>query len=164
MILFSLKTQLFYDSDFNYSDLPDDLREVTSEQHSKLLDAINSGRIVFNDLTFSDPKPDSFHVWSGSGWIDPRTEAEKTQQKRNSLKNLTRYQFKRALVESGFKIDEVKAGIMENPDEMAREIALIALDDVEKFKRLDSVVLTIQKALNKDDAAMDDFWSYALTF
>lgn len=164
MIFFSVKAQCFYDSDFDYLELPDDLKEVTSEDHSKLLNAINSGCIVFNDLSFSDPRPDIFHIWSGSGWVDPRTEAEKTQQKRNSLKDLTRYQFKRALVESGFKINEVKAVIMKNPDEMAREIALIALDDTEKLKRLDSAVLTIQEALNKNDTAMDDFWGYALTF
>lgn len=102
--------------------------------------------------------------WNGEGWIDPRTDEEKQLHTRENMKILTRYQFKRALVESGFKIDEVKAAIMENPDEIAREIALIALDDAEKFKRLDSAVLTIQKALNKNNAAMDDFWSYALSF
>lgn len=102
--------------------------------------------------------------WNGEGWIDPRTDEEKKLHARENMKILTRYQLKRALVESGFKIDEVKAGIMENPDETAREIALIALDDADKFKRLDSAVLTIQEALKKDDAAMDDFWSYALTF
>lgn len=102
--------------------------------------------------------------WNGEGWIDPRTDEEKQLHARENMKILTRYQFKRALVESGFKIDEMKAAIMENPDEIAREIALIALDDAEKFKRLDSAVLTIQKALNKNNAAMDDFWSYALTF
>lgn len=102
--------------------------------------------------------------WNGEGWIDPRTDEEKQLHARENMKILTRYQLKRALVESGFKIDEVKAGIMENPDEMAREIALIALNDAEKFKRLDSAVLTIQKALSKNDAAMDDFWNYALSF
>lgn len=102
--------------------------------------------------------------WDGENWIDPRTDEEKQLHARENMKILTRYQLKRALVESGFKIDEVKAAIMENPDEMAREIALIALDDAEKFKRLDSAVLTIQKALNKNNAAMDDFWSYALSF
>ena len=110
-------------------------------------------------------KLSKFHdVWNGENWIDPRTDEEKQLHARENMKILTRYQFKCALVESGFKIDEVKAAIMENPDEIAREIALIALDDAEKFKRLDSAVLTIQEALKKDDAAMDDFWSYALTF
>lgn len=164
MVLFSPSKLAFYDSELEYINAPCDLVAIDSEIHSVLLDAINKGCFIFDDLTFSEPKPDSFHHWSGSGWVDPRTDEEKQLYTRENMEALTRYQFKRALVGSGFKINEVKAAITANPDEMAREIALIALDDADKFKRLDSAVLTIQKALNKNDAGMDDFWSYALTF
>ena len=98
MIGFSLQTESFYDSELNYGDLPDDLIEITSEQHAELLTAINSGCIIFDDLTYSDVKPSQFHEWNGEGWVDLRTEEEKLAYKRSQYPKLTRYQFKRCLL------------------------------------------------------------------
>lgn len=79
MILLSLSQQIFYDSDLNYPELPGDLTEVSTDKHFELLIAINSGCVVFSDLSYSDPKPTQFHKWNGSDWIDPRTEEENSR-------------------------------------------------------------------------------------
>ncbi len=72
MIKFSLEKKAFYDSEVHYPELPSDLVEITAEQHIELLNALNSNCIIFDDLTYSAPKPSEFHEWINGGWIDPR--------------------------------------------------------------------------------------------
>ena len=96
MINFSLKNQAFYDLTLNYSDLPNDLVEITIEQHTELLNALNSGCVIFADLTYSEPKPSQFHIWNSSAWVDNRTAEEIEAERLKQFKPLTRYQFFRA--------------------------------------------------------------------
>ena len=91
MINFSVDKQAFYDTSLNYKHLPDDLVEITAEQHIELLNALNSNCIIFDDLTYSEPKPSQFHEWNGTDWIDPRTEEE------NSLINVHNIQNSHAI-------------------------------------------------------------------
>ncbi|EFI8233618.1 TPA: hypothetical protein IEP67_004892 [Escherichia coli] len=65
MLKFSELEQAFYDLTLNYSELPDDLIDVTDAEHSKLLDAINDGYHVYADLTLSDDfRPNQFYEWN----------------------------------------------------------------------------------------------------
>ena len=161
MIGFSLQTESFYDSELNYGDLPDDLIEITSEQHAELLTAINSGCIIFDDLTYSDVKPSQFHEWNGEGWVDLRTEEEKLAYKRSQYPKLTRYQFKRCLLENGYKSADIEAKIQTIEDEYTRELTLLGFREATNFVRTDSSVLKMQSVLGLSDEKVDELWEYA---
>lgn len=161
MIKFSLKNTAFYDSDFNYPELPDDLIEVSTDKHYELLTAINSGCIVFSDLTVSAPKPSQFHELNGNNWIDSRTEEEKLVYKRSQYPKLTRYQFKRCLLEKGYKSFDIEAQIQTIEDEIMRELTLLGFREAPNFVRTDSSVLEMQSVLGLSDENVDELWEYA---
>ena len=164
MILFSLSKQCFYDSSLNYSDLPSDLIEISNEQHSELLSALNSGCIIFDELTYSDPKPSQFHKWNGSYWIDPRSEEEKLAYKRSQYPKLTRYQFMRGLLEIGFKPSDIEAQIMLIEDEYTRELTMLGFKDAGYFDRNDQSIGVMRDVLGKTDLEIDEFWEKCLLF
>ena len=163
MILLSLSQQIFYDSDLNYPELPDDLTEVSTDKHFELLTAINSGCIIFSDLTYSDPRPSQFHEWGGTRWIDPRSEEEKLAYKRSQYPKLTRYQFLRCLLENGFKASDIEAQILTIKDEFSRELTLLGYKEATNFVRMDKSILAMQSVLNLTDERVDQMWEYAST-
>ena len=163
MILFSLSKQCFYDSSLNYSDLPSDLIEISNEQHSELLSALNSGCIIFDELTYSDPKPSQFHKWNGSYWIDPRSEEEKLAYKRSQYPSLTRYQFLRCLLENGYKSEVIETQILTIENEFTRELTLLGFKEATNFVRTDESVIAMQSIFNLNDEKVDAMWEYALT-
>lgn len=163
MINFSPLKQTFYDLDLDYIELPDDLIEITIEQHAQLLSAINQGAIIFQDLTVSSPKPSHFHTWNGSEWIDLRTEDEKLAYKRSQYPNLTRYQFLRCLLENGFKSADIEAKILTIEDEFSRDLALLGFKEATNFVRTDESILAMQSVLNLTDERIDAMWEQALT-
>jgi hypothetical protein len=87
---YSKKEQTFYVSDININ-LAKDVIEITAEQHNKLLNAINSGCIIFDDLTYSLPRPSQFHYWIDGEWVENTEEKNKhivsdnTNRKNNLL-------------------------------------------------------------------------------
>ena len=164
MILLSLSQQIFYDSDLNYPELPDDLTEVSTDKHFELLTAINSGCIIFSDLTYSDPRPSQFHEWDGTDWIDPRTEEEKLAYKRSQYPKLTRYQFMRGLLEMGFKPSDIEAQIMLIEDEYTRELTMLGFKDAGYFDRNDQSIGVMRDILGKTDLEIDEFFELCMTF
>ncbi|MDY6450724.1 hypothetical protein [Acinetobacter faecalis] len=164
MILFSVSEQLFYDSEFNYSVLPSDVIEISESKHLELLDSINSGCIVFSDLTHSDPRPSQFHEWTGTNWIDPRTEVEKLAYKRSQYPKLTRYQFMRGMLENGYKSADIEAQIMLIEDEYARELAMVGFKDAGNFVRTDPSFDVMRDILGKTDLEIDEFFELCMTF
>lgn len=46
---FSPSTQWFYNTDFNYPTLPEDIVEISDEDHTRLLNAINDYKEVYLD-------------------------------------------------------------------------------------------------------------------
>ena len=163
MILFSLEKQAFYDSNLKYDDLPNDLIELSDDQHQRLYIELNKGARVLQDLTFSTPKPSQFHEWNGSEWVDPRTEEEKLAYKRSQYPSLTRYQFLRCLLENGFKASDIEAQIQTIEDEFSRELALLGFKEATNFVRTDESILAIQSVLNLTDERVDQMWEYAST-
>ena len=164
MILLSLSQQIFYDSDLNYPELPDDLTEVSTDKHFELLTAINSGCIIFSDLTYSDPRPSQFHEWDGTDWIDPRTEEEKLAYKRSQYPKLTRYQFMRGMLEYGYKSSDIEAQIMLIEDEYTRELTMIGFKDATNFVCTDPSIDVMRDMLDKTDIEIDGFWELCVTF
>jgi len=81
------KTQSFYIDEINH-EIPSDSIEITEEQHNELYNAINAGCIIFDDLTYSDPPPSSFHQWSGKKWVlDENAKNEHLIKNNQNLKN-----------------------------------------------------------------------------
>ena len=163
MILFSLEKQAFYDSNLKYDDLPNDLIELSDDQHQRLYIELNKGARVLQDLTFSTPKPSQFHEWNGSEWVDPRTEEEKLAYKRSQYPSLTRYQCLRCLLENGFKASDIEAQILTIKDEFSRELTLLGYKEATNFVRMDERILAMQSVLNLTDERVDQMWEYAST-
>ena len=164
MILLSLSQQIFYDSDLNYPELPDDLTEVSTDKHFELLTAINSGCIIFSDLTYSSPQPTAHHNWDGENWIDARTEEEKLTYKRSQYPKLTRYQFMRGLLEMGFKSSDIEAQILLIEDEFTRELTMIGFKDATNFVREDPSIDVMRDMLKRTDEEIDELWELCVTF
>ena len=162
MINFSVSQQAFYDSNLDYSNPPQDLVEITDEQHRELLKALNSGCIIFADLTCSESKPSQFHEWINSGWIDPRTEEEKLAYKRSQYPKLTRYQFMRGMLEYGYKSSDIEAQIMLIEDEYTRELTMIGFKDAINFVRTDHSIDVMRDMLKRTDEEIDEFWESSL--
>ena len=57
-------------------------------------------------------KPSEFHEWSGTEWLDPRTEEEKLAYKRSQYPKLTRYQFMRGMLEYGYEAEDIESQIL----------------------------------------------------
>ncbi|MDY6531257.1 hypothetical protein [Acinetobacter faecalis] len=162
MINFSLSRNTFYDTELSYSDLPSDLIEITAEKHTELLNALNCGCIIFSDLTYSSPQPTAHHNWNGENWIDLRTEEEKLAYRRSQYPKLIRYQFKRCLLEKGYKSSDIEARIQTIEDEYTRELTLLGFREATNFVRTDSSVLKMQSVLGLSDEKVDELWEYAL--
>ena len=162
MVFFSISKKLAYHPDFNYSELPSDVVKVSNEKHQELIIAINSGCIIFPDLTFSAPQPSQFHTWNGTAWVDNRSEEEKQVYKRSLYPSLTRYQFKRCLLENGYKPELIEAQILTIKDEKTRALTLLGFKEATNFVRTDQSILAMQSILNLTSEKIDELWEYAM--
>lgn len=82
-------TQSFYIDEINY-EIPVDSIEITAEQHNELYNAINSGCIIFDDLSYSEPPPAIFYKWNGKTkkWVkDKEAENAATIAQNQTMKN-----------------------------------------------------------------------------
>ena len=136
--------------------------QITQDQHEQILKALNNHCVIFEDLTFSTPKPSQFHEWNGSKWIDLRSEEEKLTYKRSQYPKLARYQFMRGMLEYGYKSSDIEAQIMRIEDEYTRELTLLGFREATNFVRTDSSVLKMQSVLGLSDEKVDELWEYAL--
>lgn len=144
------------------SKINDDDIEISESKHLELLNSLNIGCIIFSDLTCSEPCPSVFHKWNGTEWIDPRTDEEKLIYKRSQYPTLTRYQFKRCLLENGFKSEAIEAQILTIKDEFSRELTLLGYKEATNFVRMDESILAMQSVLNLTDEQVDAMWEQAL--
>ena len=158
MIKFSLEKKAFYDMDLSYLNLPNDLIEISEQQHLELLNAINSGCVIFSDLTYSSPQPTAHHNWNGENWIDLRTEEEKLTYKRSQYPKLARYQFTRGMLEYGYKSSDIEAQIMLIEDEYTRELTMIGFKDATNFVRTDPSIDVMRDILKRTDLEIDEFF------
>jgi hypothetical protein len=163
MIKFSESRQAFYETDFDYPDLPGDLVPVaTGELHLLLVDKINSGCRVFSDLSFSEPKPTPYCVWEDGAWYDPETEEEKNQRYLASLRPLTRRQFMLVLIEHD--LDESIEGLIDSiPDVKTRKQIKVEYKESTTFERLSPSVLQMCDLLQLTEQQINEMWELGLT-
>lgn len=138
--------------------------QITQDQHEQILKALNNHCVIFEDLTFSTPKPSQFHEWNGSKWIDLRSEEEKLTYKRSQYPKLTRYQFMRGMLENGYKSSDIEAKILLIEDEYTRELTMIGFKDATNFVRTDPSIDVMRDLLGKTDEEIDEFWELCVTF
>ncbi|MEJ5137271.1 MULTISPECIES: hypothetical protein [Acinetobacter] len=162
MLNFSQKTQSFYDLNIDYSELPSDLVEITEEQHTGLLQKLNEGCHVFADLTYSEPRPTHFHIWSRGQWVDKRTSTEKRADYLNTLRPLTRRQFKLALLENNL-LEKVESTIENIPDLSLRKRFQIEYTESDEFQRQSESVIAMCNLLELKDEEVDILWQQAMT-
>lgn len=162
MIKFSSSKQAFYDLTFSYENLPDDLIEIPPERHYELLEKINSGCIVFTDLSCSAPKPTEFHQWNGTDWVDNRTEEDKLSAHLAQFQPLTRRQFKLALLENSL-IETVEQTIVAIEDPTLKTRIQIEYNESERFERTNQSVQYMLGFLNLTAKQVDEMWFYAST-
>lgn len=162
MLKFSEKTQGFYDTDFNYTELPEDLVDVKDQaQHFQLLEKIRNGCQVFSDLTCSDPKPSRYHIWSPNGWVDTDTPEAKQERYMLTLKPLTRRQFMLTLVH--YDLDEtIVAKIDGIEDPVTRKVTKIEYAESTTFIRTDPTVISLAKVLDLTDDKLNEMWEFGM--
>ncbi len=163
MIKFSESKQAFYETDFNYPQLPGDLVAVEDrELHLLLVDKINSGCRVFSDLSFSQPKPNPYCEWVDGEWLDPETEEDKKQRYLASLRPLTRRQFMLVLVE--YDLDETIEGLIDSiPDVKTRKQIKVEFRESTTFERLSPSVLQMCSLLELTEEQINEMWELGLT-
>ena len=162
MINFSEANQAFYDLNLNYEPLPEDLVEVTSDEHIELLGKLNDGHYVFSDLSYTEKKPSIYHTWDGSDWVDNRTEEEKHTTYLSQFISLTRRQFKLALLENGL-LDIVEQMIESIEDPTVKARIQIEYSESERFERSNESVQYMLGVLNLTSDQVDEMWHFAMT-
>jgi hypothetical protein len=162
MIYFSEKSQSFYDTEIHGENIPTGSIEITSDQHIFLLTALNTGCIIFADLTTSLPRPDKFHTWDGKDWVDNRTDEEKHMTYLSQFISLTRRQFKLALLENGL-LATVEQMIESIEDPTVKARIQIEYSESERFERSNESVQYMLEALDLTTNQVDEMWRYAMT-
>ncbi|MDN5621799.1 MAG: hypothetical protein L0G96_01590 [Acinetobacter sp.] len=162
MINFSEANQAFYDLNLNYEPLPEDLVEVTSDEHIELLGKLNDGHYVFSDLSYTEKKPSIYHTWDGSDWVDNRTDEEKHMTYLSQFISLTRRQFKLALLENGL-LATVEQMIESIEDPTIKARIKIEYIESERFERTNDSVKYMLGVLDLTSDQVDDMWRYAMT-
>ena len=79
------------------------------------------------------------------------------------LKPLTRRQFMRALVMSGFDLDQIEATISSIEDPQTRQLALIDWRDATEFERTDDILIMMSSMLGLTSEQVDALWEFGLT-
>ena len=109
-------------------------------------------------------KTSEFHEWSGTEWLDPRTEEEKLAYKRSQYPKLTRYQFMRGMLEYGYEAEDIESQILLIEDERTRKLTMIGFKDAGNFVRTDPSIDVVRDMLGKTDLDIDEFWELCTKF
>ena len=80
-----------------------------------------------------------------------------------SVPDLTRRQFRLALVTNGFALADIEALINQIEDSTQRQIALIEWQDGTAFERYSPSLLKMAELMNLSSPQVDELWSQALT-
>lgn len=151
--------------DIRNSEEPADGEVVINQgSHDELLNALNSNSIIFDDLTYSSPKPTEFHTWNGSGWEDNRTALEIETHQLAQFPALKRRQFMRVLVLNGFDLDQIEAEINRIPNTQTRQLTLIDWKDATEFWRTDETLQMVADLLGLDAVRINAMWEQAKSF
>lgn len=160
MILFSPSLQCFYSINIRYSTIPNDVIEISQDQHLKLLSKINEGHHILPDLTLTTQRPSAFHRYINGAWIDSRTNQEKRKAYHESLIPLSRRIFKLALLKHNL-LHALEQKMSEIDDPNTRSRLEIEYAELTVFNRNDENVIQLLKLVNLNDNEIDQFWENA---
>lgn len=160
MIYFDYVKQGFRISSETLTD--ENLVAITEEQHSSLLEKLNQGYHIFKDLTLSTRRPSIHHEWMDDQWVDPRTPEQRENAVTNSLRPLTRRQFKLALHQYGM-LSTIEQKIASVPDANLRTLLQIEYEEATEFNRTSSSVLAMIQILGLSTAQVNTMWQWGLT-
>lgn len=80
-----------------------------------------------------------------------------------TLKPLTRRQFRLVLVLNGYDLDQIKLKILEIPNALQRQVALIEWDDANNFERKSETLLLVAGLLGISENRINELWEQAMT-
>lgn len=162
MFKFSESQQAFFHTSFEYPELPDDVVDVTIEQHEILYQKLNSGCRVFSDLSTSEPRPSQYHSFIDGKWCDKRTNKQKKKDYQSTLIPLTRRQFMLCLVK--YELDDaIQAEINNIQDVKQRKLLNIEFKDAQTFERFSEPVLSMMSLIALDESKINEMWEHAMT-
>jgi hypothetical protein len=86
MIYYSHSAQAFFDDQIHSAaQIPEDAQAIDAQQHQALLDALNTGAHIADDLTVI-PRPSPAHTWDGKGWaLDKALQAERKAEQQAEM-------------------------------------------------------------------------------
>lgn len=150
--------QSFYSDEFQYSSLPDDLIEITSEKHMELYAAIKTKRYVFSDLTILDEsRPSRFHEIDIENrcWIDKGDESAKFDYEFDSLSKRDRMSFRLILLEHDIDVASLLRRIKDSKLRMQLQIRF---EDSSHFRKDDEFCTWLFKELGYTKFGIVKFW------
>ena len=160
MIYFDYEKQGFRLSETELSD--ESLVLITDEQHPLLLEKLNQGYHIFKNLTLSSRKPSINHQWVNDQWVDPRSPEQRERDVTNSLRPLTRRQFKLTLHQYGM-LSTIEQKIASVPDANLRTLLQIEYEEATEFSRSSSSALAMIQILGLTTAQVNTMWRWGLT-
>ncbi|WP_392561547.1 hypothetical protein RHO12_10465 [Orbus sturtevantii] len=152
-IFFSKLNQAFFDIEIN-TEIPNDAVFITYEQHMELLNALNSQCIIFDDLTYSPPKPSQFHNWIDGKWILD----EQLYKKSLVPTQITKRQLMLQLNKLGFY--QKIMGLINKPEYLDLKIEC---DCSTEFGCKHSLIIAIAKQFDLSDDDIDNLFIEAST-
>ena len=161
MIFYSHQAQAFFDDQIHsVTQIPDDAQTIDAQQHQALLDALNTGAHIGEDLSIV-PRPSPAHTWNGKAWVvDKQKQAEAEQatfQAAQTAKLAELANAAQAFVDEHAKTDIVPAFEQETWAMQGAEARAWAEDDNAPTPILDSIahhrnidrIMLIRAALRK---------------
>lgn len=86
MIYFDQRNSTFYDDNIHIA-IPKWAIPINVDMHQKLLQALNLGCVIGEDLAISPPPPSKAHTWNGTEWvIDEIKKSELIAQQRETIR------------------------------------------------------------------------------
>ncbi|MCA4780474.1 hypothetical protein IF090_12745 [Acinetobacter towneri] len=114
-------------------------------------------------LKLNTPKPSRFYTeWTGTEWIDPRTEQQKAEYNRSLLPKLTKRKFQLYMLDHGL-LDDVEAAIDAIEDSTQKHRMQIEYNSSDDFERLSHAVTYMAGLLGWSEEQVDQMWQQALT-
>lgn len=118
----------------------------------------NLGSVPYG-YTLDTPQP--FDTWDGEKWEDQRTHKEKVAAKTNTLKPLSRKQFKLVLLDAGL-LDDLELSISNIENALEKKRIEIEYTESTEFARTSESVKTMFALINHTEEQINELWEKAL--
>lgn len=144
MIKFSPSKQTFYDTSFEYHDLPDDLVAISKDEHTKLLEQINDGYHILADLS-AIKRPSIYHQYINGKWV---LSIDKNQAQQDAWEAIK--QKRHTITRGGVYVKSVKKWFHTDDSSRTQYLALQILPQLPPdltWKTMDNSFVPMTKAL-----------------